>query len=186
MTDRQIIELFWARSQQAIEETQRTYGRYCQSVVYGILRDREEAEEIVNDTYLKLWNLIPPERPDSLKGFLGMIARGLAINRLKANHRQKRGAGQYLLGIEELQECIPDTCGETDLEDLTALRDCLNRFLRALPSEQRCVFIRRYWHMNSIAEIAKEFGMSQSKVKSMLMRIRTQLKEHLTKEGFRI
>lgn len=184
MTDRQIIELFQARSQQAIEETQRTYGRYCQSVVYGILQNREDAEEIVNDAYLKLWNLIPPECPVSLKGFLGMIARGLAINRLKANHRQKRGCGQYLLALEELQECIPDQCGENDPEELTALRDSLNRFLRLLPKEGRCVFVRRYWHMNSISEIAREFGMSQSKVKSMLMRVRNQLKAHLTKEGF--
>ena len=184
MTDLQIIELFWERSQQAIEETQRIYGRYCQSVAYGILGDREEAREIVNDTYLKLWNLIPPERPDSLKGFLGMITRQLAINRLKANHRQKRGAGQYRLALDELQECIPDPCGEADVENLTALRDFLNRFLRLLPREGRCVFIRRYWHMYSIDEIAREFGMSRSKVKSMLMRIRNQLKEHLTKEGF--
>ena len=184
MKDEAIIELYWARSEAAIAETERAYGRYCRSVALGILRDDQDAEETVNDAYLKTWNSIPPERPNPLKGFLGRITRQLSINRLERNTAQKRGAGQYALALEELAECIPDRDSGTDLDDLTALRDALNRFLRELDPEPRRVFLRRYWHTQSVAEIAEACGMSQSKVKSMLLRTRNRLRIKLTEEGF--
>ena len=184
MKDEAIIELFWARSEAAIHETDRAYGRYCQSIAYGILRVHENAEETVNDTWLKAWDTIPPERPHYLKGFLGRITRQLSINRLEKETAQKRGAGQYALALEELAECIPDQSRGEDLADLTALRDALNRFLRSLPVESRSVFLRRYWYAQSIAEIAAGCGMSESKVKSMLLRTRNKLRKLLTEEGF--
>ena len=184
MKDEAIIDLFWARSEAAIAETDRTYGRYCRSVAYGILRVHEDAEETVNDTWLKAWDTIPPERPYHLKGFLGRITRQLSINRLERETAQKRGAGQYALALEELAECIPDRSRGEDLAELTALRDALNRFLRSLPAEPRAVFLRRYWYTQSIAEIAAGCGMSRSKVKSMLLRTRNRLRKALTEEGF--
>ena len=138
----------------------------------------------MNDTWLKAWDTIPPERPHYLKGFLGRITRQLSINRLEKETAQKRGAGQYALALEELAECIPDQSRGEDLADLTALRDALNRFLRSLPTEPRSVFLRRYWYAQSIAEIAVGCGMSESKVKSMLLRTRNKLRKALTEEGF--
>ena len=138
----------------------------------------------MNDTWLKAWDTIPPERPHYLKGFLGRITRQLSINRLEKETAQKRGAGQYALALEELAECIPDQSRGEDLADLTALRDALNRFLRSLPVESRSVFLRRYWYAQSIVEIAAGYGMSESKVKSMLLRTRNKLRKLLTEEGF--
>jgi RNA polymerase sigma-70 factor (ECF subfamily) len=184
MKDEAIIELFWARSEAAIHEIDRAYGRFCQSIAYSILRVHEDAEETVNDTWLKAWDAIPPERPHHLKGFLGRITRQLSINRLERETAQKRGAGQYALALEELAECIPDQSRSEDLAELTALRDALNRFLRSLPTEPRSVFLRRYWYAQSIAEIAAGCGMSESKVKSMLLRTRNKLRKLLTEEGF--
>ena len=184
MTDERIVELYWERSERAIEETDKAYGRYFHYIAYSILRDEEDSCEIVNDTYLKAWNTIPPERPNPLKAFLGRITRQLSINRLEANRTQKRGGGQYLIALDELEECIPDGNGGADIAETAALRDLLCRFLRSLPDEQRRVFIRRYWHMSQISEIADDFSMSESKVKSLLMRTREKLKKYLVAEGF--
>lgn len=184
MTDEQIIALYWARSEMAIRETDKAYGRYFHYIAHGILRNHEDAEEIVNDTYLKAWNSIPPARPDHLKAFLGRITRQLSINRLEQTTAQKRGGGQYLLALEELEECIPDGNDGADLVRLTALQDSLNRFLRSLSPDARRVFIRRYWYMHAISEIAENLSMSESKVKSLLMRTREKLKKYLIQEGF--
>jgi len=186
MTDEKMIELYWARSETAIEETDLAYGQYFRSVAYGILWNAEDAKEIVNDTYWKAWNTIPPERPKYLKAFLARITRQLSVNRLEQNTAQKRGAGQYTLVLEELTECIPENDSGDTVADMTALRDSLNRFLRTLPQEVRSVFIRRYWHTQQITEIARACGMSESKVKSMLMRTRNKLKEQLKREGYGI
>lgn len=183
MTDEQIVELYWQRDEFAIEETQKRYGQYLRTVAGRILADDGAGEEVVNDTYAKAWNCIPPQRPLSLKGFLSRITRQLSINRLKERTRQKRGGGQYELVLEELGECVLTSSGE-DLAELTALRDSLNEFLRQLSDEKRRIFIRRYWYMDSASEIARRFGISESKVKSVLMRTREKLREFLGKEGF--
>lgn len=186
MIDEKIIALYWARDEHAIAETEKSYGRYIRYITYNILLDRNDSEEITNDTYLKTWNTIPPAKPDPLKSYLGRIARQLSINRLEAEHAKKRNGGQYQLALEELEECIPDRSDGSDLAHQTALRDSLNRFLRALPTEQRRVFLKRYWYMCPIAQISKEMSVSESKIKSMLMRIREKLKQHLNEEGFHL
>lgn len=184
MTDEQIILLYWQRNEVAITETDSKYGRYFHYIAVNILFDDEDAKEMVNDTYVKAWNIIPPEKPNHLKAFLGRITRQLSINRLERNTAKKRGGCQYAVSLEELSQCIPDGDGGEDWEDTLALRDALNRFLHSLPAESRRVFIRRYWHLHSISQIAGDFGMSESKVKSLLMRTRGKLKAYLTKEGF--
>ena len=184
MTDEQIIALFWERCETAITETDNKYGRYFHYVAFGILDSDEDAQEIVNDTYWKAWGIIPPQRPNHLKAFLGRITRQLSINRLEYNTAQKRGASQYYIALEELNTSIPEADNGADTEDILALRDCLNTFLHSLPTQARRIFIRRYWHLHSVAQIAKEFAFSESKVKSMLMRTREKLKEHLIYEGF--
>ena len=186
MTDDIIIGLFTERSDTAITETQRLYGRYFYSIAYGIVWNASDAEEIVNDTYLHAWNTIPPAHPDSLKAFLGRVTRQLAIKRLEHNTAKKRGEGQYLSVIDELAECLPGDRGDSgdEIPDQIALRDALNRFLGTLSPEMRGVFVRRYWHMQSIEAIAAACSVSESKVKSQLFRTRKKLKAYLDKEGF--
>ena len=185
MTDERIVALFFDRSEEAIKETSRLYGRYFHYVAYGILRDEGDTQEIINDAYLKTWNEIPPARPRNLKAFIGNVTRQLSINRLESYKAQKRGCGQYATALHELEECIPDGGGD-DICDAVALRDSLNRFVSSLTDDQRRVFIKRYWHMHSVNDIARELRMSESKVKTSLMRTRNKLKQHLTKEGFNV
>ena len=181
MTDNEIIKLYFDRSERAIEETNRAYGRYCRYISFEILRDNEDCEEIVNDTYLKTWESIPPKNPPSLKNFLGKIVRSLSINRLEYNNAQKRGGGQLDAVLEELQGCIPSH-DEKD-EDGELIRNVINSFLRSLPAEKRKIFVRRYWYMSPISDIADDFGMSEGKVKMILMRERKNLRKLLEKEG---
>ena len=181
MTDEMIVELYWKRDEQAIRETQAVYGTYIHYVAYAILRDESDAEEITNDTYLKAWNSIPPQRPKPLKAFLGRIARQLSINRAEYNRAKKRGGGEYTLVLDELAECVS---GSEDLAESVALQNALNGFLRSLKPEPRRVFILRYWHMRSVEELSTELGMSESRVKSMLMRTRKSLKKYLVQEEF--
>ena len=183
MEDKQIVELYWARSETAISETEKKYGRYCHYIAYQILWNDEDAEEIVNDTYLKTWNTIPPMRPEPLKPYVGTISRQLALNRYEAQNTQKRG-GQTPLVLEELSECIPDTDGGGDIGESVALSDALNRFLWALPVRTRNIFVRRYFYMSSVAEIAKDFSMKESNVTMHLLRTRRKLEQFLKKEGF--
>lgn len=183
MTDDKIVALYWARSEDAIKETEKAYGSYCHYVAFQILREEEDANEIVNDTYLKAWHSMPPQKPNPLKAFLGRITRQLSINRLEAKHTKKRG-GEYALSLNELENVICDST--RDVTDQMALTSALTRFLYALPITQRRVFIRRYWYFESISEIARAFSMSESKVKSMLMRLRKKLKQHLEQEGFEL
>ena len=181
MTDYEIVKLYFDRSERAIEETDRAYGRYCRYISFEILRDNEDCEEIVNDTYLKTWESIPPQNPPSLKNFLGKIVRHLSINRLEHNNAQKRGGGQLELVLEELQGCIPST--DDGEEDSQRIREVINSFLRSLPKDKRRIFIRRYWYMSPISEIADELGFSEGKVKMILSRLRRDLKKMLEKEG---
>jgi len=184
VNDDKILALYLERSEQAIAETEKVYGRYCHYIAYTILRCDEDAEEIVNDTWLKAWQVIPPQKPNPLKGFLGQITRRLSINRLELLTAQKRGGGQYALTLEELAECIPSNHNGEEIPHMAALTDTLNRFLRGLSADARRVFIRRYWYASSVSEISKDFSMSESKVKSMLLRTRKKLRNTLEKEGY--
>ena len=183
MEDKQIVELYWARSENAISETEKKYGRYCHYIAYQILYNDEDAKEVVNDTYLKTWNTIPPKRPDPLKPYVGTISRQLALDVYKKQNAQKRG-GQVSLVLDELSECIPDNDSGADIGESVALSDALNRFMWALPQRTRNIFVRRYFYMSSVAEIAKDFSMKESNVTMHLLRTRKKLEQFLRKEGF--
>ena len=183
MDDLQIIDLYWARSESAVAETSRQYGPYFRSIAYGILRSEEDSEECVNDTWLRAWDAMPPHRPASLRAFLGRITRNLSLNRLKALSAEKRGGSQVTLAVEELGESIPAPGGvERTVED-RELAELFDRFLSQLGPEARRIFVRRYWYLSPIGEIAAEYGMSESKVKMSLLRSRGKLKKLLEKEG---
>ena len=182
MDDQRIIEMYFERNEQAIEETQKKYGAYCHTVAMGILDSRQDAEECVNDTYLHTWNAIPPQRPQIFSAFLAKITRNLALTRYRSAHREKRGGGQMTFALEELQNCIPSHAEGDPVDDL-ALREALNGFLQTLPEPSRGVFLRRYWYVRSVGEIARELGMKESRVKMILLRTREKLREHLERAG---
>lgn len=182
MNDSMIVELYWARDEGAIEKTAEKYGGYCSAISINILGNNEDANECVNDTYLRAWNSMPEQRPDNLRTFLGKITRNLSFNRYRDRNAQKRG-GETALALSELEECIPGGSSiEKDMDSLI-ITSALNRFLDGLSDEHRRVFVHRYWHLSPIREIAKRFNMSESKVKSMLMRLRERLRNDLEKEG---
>ena len=185
MDDRQIIELYNERSETAISETADKYGKYCYYIAYHILYNEQDSEECVNDTYLRAWKAIPPQWPDKLSTFLGRITRNLALNRYQYYTREKRGYGQTSLVLDELQECVPAT-GSTEPEQAVEdklLAEVINCFLHELPIEKRMMFLRRYWYMSSIKEIADDYEISEGNVKMTLFRVRNKLKQTLEKEG---
>ena len=186
MEDCEILDLYRARAEDAIAETDRKYGRYCHYIAYQILSDDGEAAEVVNDAYLKVWKTVPPTSPKSLKSYLAMIAGQLARDRYAARTAEKRGGGQAHLCLDELQECIPDAQSGGEMCDLVALRDALNRFLRMLPEKTRNIFVRRYWYCASVSEIALAFSMKESSVTVLMLRTRKKLKIFLEKEGFTV
>ena len=182
MNDDEIIELFFARSERAIAETQAKYGRYCRYIADAILDDEESAKECENDTYLGLWNSIPPNRPPVFKAYVGAICRKTALDRLDERLRQKRG-GRAECAYEELAEII---AAADDFPDEIALRELLNEFLSTLGREARIIFLQRYWYMRSVKEIAADRATSESAVKTSLHRSREKLKRYLRKEGYTI
>ena len=183
MDDLQIIELYWARSEGAIDETARKYGTYCRSIAWRILHSEEDSEECVNDTYWKAWGAMPPHRPQNLRVFLGRITRNLALNRWEKCSAGKRGGGQIPLALEELAQCVPAPDHVERAAENQALTELLDAFLGGLPSETRKIFLQRYWYLCSVKEIAEDLGIGESKVKTTLFRTRNKLKQHLEKEG---
>lgn len=184
MEDFKIIELFFERKEYAIAETERKYGGYLSKIAYNILFDSEDSEECVNDTYMKAWNSIPPQKPNVLSTFLGKITRRLAIDVFRKKHAEKRGNSEYALSLSELDECISDRFSAEAEFERKELSESINRFLASLSKENRDIFLCRYFYSDSIKEIASFFGTSESKIKSSLFRSRKLLKEHLEKEGF--
>lgn len=180
--DQKIIDLYWNRSENAITETAVKYGRYCTSIAYGILKSREDAQECVSDAYLMAWNAIPPHRPADLGTYLGKITRNLSIDRLRTRNRDKRGGGEMPLALEELEEVVVGSDSPENEAIRKELAASMNRFLRKLTVQERYVFVRRYWYLDSMADIAKNTGFSGSKVASMLFRLRGRLKKQLIKE----
>jgi len=183
MNDSEIVELYWERSENAIAETSKKYSRYCYYISYNILHNNEDANECVNDTYLRAWNAIPPRRPDCLSSFLGKITRNLSLDRYKQYAAEKRGLGQTELVLSELEDCISGTSDIEQRIDEMVLVENINKFLVALPKINRIVFVRRYWYLSTTKEIAEQYKMSESKVKSMLFRTRNELKKHFEKGG---
>ena len=183
MDDRQILELFAARSEEALAQAERQYGAYCRSVALRLLRNSEDANECVNDALLHAWRSIPPAEPQDLRTYLGGITRHLAIDRLERASAEKRPRIAPS-PIEEFAECMPDAGKneETILNEIL-FRDALNAFLSALPKDARVLFLRRYYFNFSLEELARVTGQSVGTIKSTLSRLRKKLKEHFIKEG---
>ncbi len=184
MEDTAIVELFFLRSESAIKESAEKYGAYCMTVSSNILHNKEDAEECVNDTWIKAWNAIPPEKPRVLKCYFAKITRNLSINRYHQNHTAKRGGGETDLVLEELEEV---TAGSQNVEDMVTareLRTLIDAFVRALPEREGNVFIRRYFYTEAVETIARRYGLSANNISVMLNRTRKKLKTHLLEAGY--
>ncbi|MDO5132695.1 MAG: sigma-70 family RNA polymerase sigma factor [Eubacteriales bacterium] len=187
MDDSRIIELFWNREESAIAETANAYGRYCRKIAYNILGNEEDTEECLNDTWLGAWNSIPPAKPSCLSAFLGKITRNLAISRYRAGHALKRTGDRLSESLEELGELAPGTSNNVEESvDRDVLESAINRYLDSVSEKQRKIFVRRYFYMDSVSEIAQMYELGQSDVKVTLLRMRRSLKKVLEDEGLMI
>lgn len=183
MEDKQILDLYFRRSEQAIAETAARYGPYCYSIAYRILADHQDSEECVSDTYFAAWNQIPPERPCTFSAYLGKITRRLSIDRWRRRQAVKRGKGELALAVEEMDRDIASGLSPEAELLRSELTEHINAFLRELSEVQRKIFICRYWYIDSVNDICQAFGFSQSKVKSMLLRTRRRLGVYLLEKG---
>ena len=184
LEDNQIVELYLLRDEAAVRQTAEKYGSRLRALADGIVADRQAAEECENDTYMQAWNTIPPHEPRSyLYAFLARITRHIALNFCRDRSRLKRSAFISELS-EEMEQCIPAPDDTQCRIDDMALSEALNGFLSSLDEEKRNIFVRRYWYLDSIADISERFALSESKVKTTLFRCRNRLREHLKKEGY--
>ena len=186
MEDKQIIELYWQRDEIAIEETSKKYGVYCLAIAENILNNQEDAMECLNDTWLKAWNAMPPQKPENLKLFLAKITRNLSLNRMEAQNAKKRGNGEFTLVLDELSECIASYSDVENTYLAKELGEIVRKFVRKLPEREGNVFVRRYFFMEPVAVIAKRYRMTENHVMVMLSRTRKKLKKYLVKEGYHI
>lgn len=184
MEDSKIIELFFARNEDAIKHTDDTYGRRLYHLADNIVHNGQDAEESVSDTYLKAWETIPPHRPKYFFAYIAKICRHFALDKLDWKSAVKRNAEVVSL-TQEMELCIPDTGREQELAG-KELGMILDAFLRTLTPENRVVFMRRYWYVDTIAEIAARYGISESAVQMRLNRTRAKLCTYLEKEGIRV
>lgn len=186
MKDNDIIDLYWNRDEKAITATSDAYGNYCYSIAYNVLYNNEDAEECVNDTWMNAWNSIPPQRPTRLSIYLGKITRNLALNRYNMKNAHKRGSGQVKIALSELEGCVPVRTAMEQITEETMLVNAIETFLKAQPRTERNIFIGRYWYLYSIRKLASAYNMSESKVASLLFRMRNKLRIHLEKEGIQL
>ena len=182
LDDKSIIELFFGRSEKALEELDSKYGKLCRKLSHNILNNRQDAEECVNDAYLSVWNAIPPARPDPLRAYLCKVVRNLSLKSYYKKSAEKRNS-VYDVAIQELEDCLsaPDTV-EAELET-RELKRMIENFLNTLSEENCVIFLRRYWFSDPYAEIAERVGISEKSVSMRLVRIRNQLKQYLVKRG---
>ena len=186
MNDEKIIKLYFDRSEDAITETDRKYGGACRSVAYNILGSREDTEECTNDTYMEVWEAIPPKRPAKLGAFVVSIARHLALNMYTASNRIKNGRGYSSVDFDEIAECLPaKESVESEIDDKTVL-DAVERFLTTLSREKQIMFVRRYYYGSTYGEIADDLKTNEDRVRMTLKRIRENLRKFLEKEGIEI
>lgn len=185
MEDEAIVQLYWQRNEDAIQETRKKYGAYLGKIAWNILANREDSEESVNDTYLCAWKSMPPQKPAMLSTYLGKLTRQLSIDIYRSRNRAKRGGSEYALSLTELEDCVSGITTEGEVE-VRLLAEALGQYLRGLSHEARTAFLRRYYFMDPVREIAAGQGFTESKVKSMLYRTRQGLREYLEKEGFSI
>ena len=181
MEDAKILDLYFARDEDAIRETDTAYGKRLHALAKNILQNREDAEESVNDTYAEVWKSIPPRRPKHFFAFLASICRHLSLNRVDWKQAAKRRA-QVVPLTEEMENCIPDAAHERQME-AKELGRLLDLFLESLPKDSRLIFLRRYWYVDSVPEIAARYGMTESKVKMQLSRTKEKLRLFLEQEG---
>ena len=185
MEDNEIIELFWQRSQRAIAETDGKYGGRLQSLSMNILHDREDAEECVNDTYHAAWNTLPPKRPNYFFAYLAKLTRNFSFGKYDYYHAQKRSVTVVALS-EEIENCIPAPNDFEQKLDSEEIGRIISEFLLQQPDEMRRIFVRRYWYMYSIRDISQMFHMGESKVKSILFRMRNKLRKYLEDGGIKL
>lgn len=183
MEDSVIIDLYWAREERALSETEAKYGGYCRSIAHNILQNREDSEECVSDTWLHAWNAMPPQRPSILSSFLGRITRNLSFDRCRRQKADKRGGGVLPLALGELSECVPAPGRVDETFEAQELAEAIDRFLRRLPERECSLFLRRYWYVESIQTIAARYQLRENTVKSMLFRTREKLRRYLAGEG---
>jgi len=178
MVDTEIIDLFWQRSEDALTECGKKFGAYCKTIARNILGNDADADECVNDTWLRAWNAIPPARPSRLLAYLGKITRNLSLNRFEAARTQKRGGGNVEIALEELEDIpMPEN------SDGAEITETIDSFLRSELPENSDIFLKRYWYLRSVKEIADEYGYKENKVISLLFRMRGRLKQRLESEG---
>ena len=180
MEDFKIVDLYWSRSETAISESERKYGKMLRSLSFSLLSSHEDAEECVNDTYLDAWNAMPTARPSYLGAFLSKITRRISIDRFRSLHRQKRGGIDGVL--EELDDCIPSDSDVVREYESRRLASALNRFLYTQPTQKRVMFLRRYFYSQSISEIAQGLSVSENSVKVTLHRMREALRRELEEQ----
>lgn len=184
MEDTQIIDLYWQRDDSAISCTDEKYGAYCYTVAHRILESPQDSEECVNDTWLRAWNSMPPQRPQRLRMFLAAITRNLSLDRVRGRLTQRRGGGSLDLALEELEGCVS---GSPEVEDEAIARELgssIDRFLATLTQRNRSIFLRRYFFLDTAEDIARRYGITAGAVTASLHRTRQKLREHLKKEGY--
>lgn len=186
MNDEAIVELYFKRDEQAIAESQTKYGAYCTKIAMNILYDELDSEECVNDTWLGAWRSIPPKRPSNLATYLGKITRNLSINRYNMRYAEKRAINEFTVSLDELDECVPGGEPVENDERVGLIGASISDFLHTQKSLDRRVFVCRYFYCDPISEIAERFGISESRVKSLLFRMRSKLKAHLEKDGITV
>lgn len=183
MEDEAIVQLLWDRKEDGLAELSRKYEKYCFSISFHILCDSEDAKECVNDTWFRAWNAIPPHRPSCLSGFLGKIVRNLSLNCYKKSHAGRRGGDNVNLALDELEECVSDGKRVEEHLEQEVLTDAIARFLREQPEQKRVIFLQRYFYLSQVKEIAQSLGIKEGTVKSVLSRMRKELRVWLAKEA---
>ena len=186
MEDLAIINLYWARDQRAITESERAYGSYCRKIAENILVQREDAEECVNDTWMRSWNAMPPQRPNRLAAFFGKITRNLALDRWRKAQAARRNNGQMDLALDELGDCVGKHDPGLERLELEETSAVITKFLYSCEKLNRQLFVRRYWYLDSLEELSARSGLSPEQIKARLYRMRKQLREALEKEGIHL